>query len=1263
MRSYLRTYGEQRSSGPNPRLQRRIETSPVVPASSQILAPPGAQALLRLQQSYGNAYVRQLIQTRLRPNAPSAPLRHPTTAPFKIDAVMTGADSMAAVIEKMAGSTGAASLGNTIPGIAPLSAGVKTTGEAETVLSEQQRAPGKNEPPPSADKSPAKGATGKEIPRAPASPAQDPAFQKAKTQVRGEAKRQKTHPLPFKKRQEAMDASAMEPVEQEDQSSKVKNADEMKRVGEEQQNKGKQFSADQFKKDFEALVNKQNPPRDADEVKAFSQNPPIETFPKDFSDGVAKKQGEVTEPLKQQTTKKPTPDKAKEAVNVPAPVQPRAPAPVDPKLAVPKARTDQEISLQHEGDRIDDAMRDNDLSDDQLAESREPQFLETLKVKQEAKKKVAEAPEEYRKREDQILQGAEKPATKLLSSDLATLGKIHHKIGGRVFKGQTDTETNTEKRQREIKKKIDDIYNGTVNAVTGILEGMTTQVKLDFAEGLKQQTTNFNDNVRKRVSDYYGDWRIDDELFGPDDVIVESDGSTRSMTLDEKFGLTKTPRINPDVYKIFRDEKNKFIAAMSVVLDNIAKKVEAGLTLAQTQIQLGKTAIDIFKSTLKGDELEFAEQLESEVKIKFENLEGSINDTRDDLLQTLADQYRDNVAQLEKTFNEINDELKKSWIDRAIEFVETVGKTIFQLADLLLTILKRMAHLIWSIIKHPIRFFETLVSGLIKGIGTFIDNIGDYLQEAFWNWITGATSVTSIRLSSASGIEGLFDLVVQVLRLGRADLRLIVEGVLGKPFMEMIDQGVAAGEKFLEPVILLLTKGPLALWERIRDTLGTVIQSAFDRIKESVFFTFIEKALKWVAGFFIPGGGFVKVVKAIFSAFQFVVENLDNIRQFFEAVFDSMEAAVEGHTEGVANKIVTGLKTGVVLALDFLAKQLGLSKIVDTVQKTIQSLRRPIVGAIKWVLGKVKPFLTKLKMKGKKLLDKTRRGRKRRDEEMVADSVPVTDVRRQALILLQRELKEDHTRAEAEKIVSNIGRQLRRSGLKRLYIEPPDKSGLSRIMAEASPLLPLAGLIASAESPKARRSVKLGVRITLVEPVSVSEGHFAPVNESSTVKTGGQVITGEKTQTVELVTWNTSNINTPGNSSHAEHQFVAWMNGQSNDFLRRITTIELNLKPLSPCSNCSDDLRKMLKKIATVRDEPFGKGDARLYWLKLYKGLPRTNGIARTTSQNVYELNKAGWKIYAPVNESPSDETIYRDLPETRVHLLTLPKGGLRLTG
>lgn len=820
-------------------------------------------------------------------------------------------------------------------------------------------------------------AVGKETLRSAATPDKDPAFQEAKKQVRTEAKKQKKNHAPAsQKREEAEKASALEEVEQIDQSSKEKSTKEMEQVGAEQQNEGKNFSADKFKEDLKSRINAKGPKNES-EAKAFAQKPPLEHFQKDFSDGIAKKQGEVTGPLEEKAKPEPTGGVTeKPIVEVPNPAHPPAPKPVDPKLATPKPKADQEISLQTEGERLDGTMQENRLSDEQLAESREPSFAETLKIKQEAKQKVAEAPGVYRQKEAEILQGAEAQTNESLATELEGMSKIHQKMGGKIFSGQQKTESKTEKRQREIKETIDGIYKGTVDAVKDILEGMASKVKKDFADSLKQKTDDFNNEVRRRISNYYGNWRIDDALFGPDDVVIE-DGKTRSMTLEEKFGVVKANRINPDVYRIFVEEKDKFIAAMDGELTNIANNVQLGLSAAHLQIQLGKTAIAFFKATLKGAELVFAEGLEKEVEMKFQTLEGSIDDTREDLLQTLSDQYTENVNQLETTFKDINDELKKSWIDRAIEFIETVGKTIFQLAELLLSILVRVAHLVWDIIKHPIRFFETLVSGLKQGIGMFIENVGTYLQEAFWTWITGATPAKNIRLSASSGIESLFDVVMQVLSLGPAELRAIVEKVLGKEFMQMVDKviafgekAIAFGEKALEPVTILLTKGPMAFWQYIKDTLGSIIQSSFDRIRESVFNAFVEKGLKWIAGFFIPGGGFVKIVKAIFSAFQFVAENLENIRHFFDSIFDSMEAAVAGRTEGVASKIITGLKAGVVLALDFLAKQLGLNKIVDSVQKIIQSLRRPIVSAIEWILGKVKPFVMRMMKKGKELLKK-----------------------------------------------------------------------------------------------------------------------------------------------------------------------------------------------------------------------------------------------------------------------------------------------------
>ena len=832
------------------------------------------------------------------------------------------------------------------------------------------RKPPEAPPPAEAAVAPESAAPGGQLPpRAPTRPADDPLFQKAKGEVRTESRRQRRHPPAGQKRAEAAAAAALTEGEQVEQSSKEKGTAEMKQVGSAQQGAASRFSAESFKQELMTRINTKKP-RDEGEAKALAKDPPLQGFEQDFAGRVAEKQSEVTGPLEKRASEPPSGGKAEKLdAGVPKPKPSPAPKPLDAKLAAPKPKAWWEISLKHESDKLDGAMRDNRLSEQQLADSREPKFIETLELKREAQKKAAEAPEVYRQKEAALLQGAQAQADKSLGGGLQGMQATHRRSASQVFGGQEKTETRTEKRQREIKRTIDGIYDDTVREVKRDLEELANGVKERFANALKKQTEHFNEEVRRRISDYYGDWRIDDDLFGPADVVVKDDGTTRAMTLEEKFG-GGGKRINPDVYRIFVQEKDKFLRAMDTALDGIAENVQTGLTAAHNRIRAGEAAIAVFKATLSGEELAYATELEQEVKMKFETLEASIDDTREDLLQTLADQYSENVAQLEKTFNEINDELKKGWLERAAEFIKTVAKTIFQLADLLLTILSRMASLIWEIVKHPIRFFETLVGGLVRGIKDFVDNIGTYMQEAFWTWVTGTTSAKGIRLSSGSGVESLLGIVLQVLALTPADLRASAEKILGKEFMQVFDKGMHLAEKALEPVTILLTKGPGALWQWIKETLASTIQSTFDRIRQSVFNTFVEKALKWIAGFFIPGGGFVKVVKAVFRAFQFVVENLERIKHFFNSVFDSMEAATQGKTEAVASRIVTGLKLGIVMALDFLAKQIGLGAIVDSVQRIIQSLRRPIVAAVEWLLNKIKPFTTKLLAKGKELVAK-----------------------------------------------------------------------------------------------------------------------------------------------------------------------------------------------------------------------------------------------------------------------------------------------------
>lgn len=804
-------------------------------------------------------------------------------------------------------------------------------------------------------------------------PASNPDFQSAAIQIRVEATRQRRHDRPNVKRQEVVKSALLDKEAQTQQSSEDRNVAAMGTVGQKQLAQSatsKDAKAKKFKEEFHRIVDANNPPAtESDARKLANREQAVQPFEGPFSKNLADQQAVVTKPLDQRAKNEPAIEVAppKEAKPIPRPVYPPAPGPVNPALVVPKPKPDPEVSLKEDSDRLDGAMQKNRLSDDQLANSKEPSFLKTLKAKQDAQQKIVEARNAYRRQESAILQGATAQANQSMSTELAGMSRAHTRTGGVVHGGQKGTENDTKRRQREIKKAIDDIYKWTADGVVDILKCMTTKVTEDFRNSLKTQTEAFNNNVTKALDNYYSFGKKAKHFFlGEPKVVVDKEtGNTRDLTRDDWDTSTFPPRIitpwiNPEVYDIFKEEKKKFTDAMEAQLDVIAADVEKGLTAASERIKVGMAKVTAYKNTLTENEKRFADELEEDVKARFQSLEGSIDDARQDLLKSLTDEYRDSVNQLEKTFNDINEEMRKSWLDRAIEFVETVGKTIFQLAELLFSILVRLKDLVWDIISHPIRFFETLVAGLKQGISDFIGDIGTHLKEAFWTWLTDATPGKTIRVSLGSGVSGLFDLVMQVLNLGPAELRAIVDNVLGPEFMQMVDKGQAFAEKAFEPIVILFTKGPVAFWDYIKDQLEDIIQSSFDRIKESVFLAFVKKGILWIAGFFVPGGGFVKIVKAIVRAFQFVAENLERIRRFFDAVFDSMEAATQGNPAGVASKIVTGLKMGIVLALGFLARQLGLNAIIDGVHKILQSLRRPIVNAIEWLLRKVKPLVDKI---------------------------------------------------------------------------------------------------------------------------------------------------------------------------------------------------------------------------------------------------------------------------------------------------------------
>jgi hypothetical protein len=789
------------------------------------------------------------------------------------------------------------------------------------------------------------------VAQAPKCPANDPAFKKAKSIVKRDAKKQADHEPANKKRTEMVASAALPMAEQNVQSGQEQQAANLEKAA-----SPRPFDRFQFKEKLKLTIASKMP-KTEDQAKAFAGSSKLTEAKEEFKGTISEEKGKISGPL-EQTAKLPLPagkDLKPDNIPIPEPKPGDKPSQVPTGLPAPKPRTDAEISLDHKSVELDNQMTREGLTEKQLADSEEPKFEQALQSKKDAQREIAAAPDRYRQIEGQQLEKTSKEADKKTKRELSTMSSTKSEKNREVFGGQTAKETQTEQRQKDIKDQIDGIYNQTKTEVEKILADLSSTVEATFSREVDQANETFKANVRSRLDDHYG-------FFTFDDKIAEWAG------------------LSAGVKHIFLEEKELFLYTMDLVLDDIASTVETELSNALQRIQLGRTELENFKKTLSTDELKFAEDLFLEAGDKFNELESSVHESQDDLIESLSDAYVENVSKLQEEFDKIDEELSASWIADAISFIGEVATAIKKLGQLLSSIASRIGQYISDILASPKRFFNNLVDGIKGGMDEFRDNIDTYLERGFWMWLTGASGGTNIQIPKKMDAEGMFSLATQILGLTKEFVLERIKTVLRIPvdaFLALVDKAKEIGGKVLEPVKILINQGIGALWVWVKDEVSGHLTEIFDKLKVEIFQAIIKKFLLWVASLFIPGLGFIKLIQAAYKALRWLVDNIDRIVEIVNTFLDAVGLAVAGNVSSIKGKVVKALTNGVVIAIDFLAKLVGLGNFSDKLQRGIEMLRKPVRKVIDMILIKAKPIVRKIQKAIAKGVAKVKRGLKK----------------------------------------------------------------------------------------------------------------------------------------------------------------------------------------------------------------------------------------------------------------------------------------------
>ena len=1013
----------------------------------------------------------------------------------------------------------------------------------------------------------------------------DPAFQTVILHAKVVAKHQATH-VSAKKKVAEVHAAAISPPREVPSRAASRQTDAM------EQEKPKRFNRQAFK---DALLARIKPPETLEDADNFKDQNNLAEVKAGVNSQVADEKKKSQRQLPEKVEESPKADgiEPKPHTDLPPPDVGQAYG-VAAAGAAPKRVGDAEIDLSPGPKEADQKMAEAGVTEEQLQQSNEPAFQSAASQKKGLEKESVAAPHAYRKQEVGMLAAARTDAQSVANTHTAQMHAARKHAMTEVHGHQNKGKEQEERQRAEIAAHIEGIYTDTQTAVKGRLKKLDEDANQTFDQGASHAQARFETYVGNKMDAYkddrYGGW-----------------------TGWAKWGKDKLFGMPDDVNVFYEDGQKQFVQDMGEVIDRIATIVETGLNEAMDLIVLGKAKIDRYIHVdLPAGLQDVGKQAATGIEKKFEALEQSVNDKQDQLVESLAKKYTDNMTKL----NDRIEEMKKAnqgLVDAVVGAIAGVIRTILALKDMLLNVISRAASAIGMIIAHPIAFLGNLVDAGKTGFLNFKDHIVEHLEKGFMEWLFGAVAAAGIQLPKKFDLAGIFGLAMQILGLTYANIRSRAVKILGEKVVKSLE---SAAEVFK----VLIAEGPAGLWRFIKDKLGDLQVMVIDKIKAFVMEKIIIAGVTWLIGLLNPASAFIKACKAIYDIIMFFVDHGKQILDLVNAIIDSITAIAKGAIRAAAAMVEESLARAIPVIIGFLGSLLGVSGISDKIKEVIDAIRAPINAAIDWVITKA---LDLAKAAGGFL------GIGKKPEK--AEDQPVASVGIDAAVQesLHTHLGAEATIAKTETALPQILHELAPMGLKSLILGPADADGVREILAEASPRKRVAKLrhkkITVAVSakiqidtkqedilsgmlhgPTVERTRSGSERFWPGESLLFSEFHedqkealggtgkaatLPPVSQPprTRAKRGDQAAAGlivepEKgSSELEILAWNTSQPEKGHNVSHAERQFVDWFESRPGAWLKRVVSVNIDVEGRAVCDECLADLKRLRSRFPKIK--------------------------------------------------------------------------------
>lgn len=251
------------------------------------------------------------------------------------------------------------------------------------------------------------------------------------------------------------------------------------------------------------------------------------------------------------------------------------------------------------------------------------------------------------------------------------------------------------------------------------------------------------------------------------------------------------------------------------------------------------------------------------------------------------------------------------------------------------------------ILDDPGGFVGHLVDAFLDGVRRFADNFLTHLQAGIIGWLTGALGGAGITLPERFDLMGVLSLIQQILGLTWERLRERAVRLIG-------ERAVAVIEFVAGYLRTLIEGGWEALWQRIRDDLATLRDLVLDSIKSFLLERIVMAAITRLATMFNPVGAIVNLILAAYNFFTFLRDQLARIIEVVQTVVNAIGDIARGIIQPAAQRVEETLARLLPLAIDLLARLLGLGNVGNKVREIIERVRGVVDRAIDRLINRVR---------------------------------------------------------------------------------------------------------------------------------------------------------------------------------------------------------------------------------------------------------------------------------------------------------------------